>query len=817
MSLRLFSEISCAAQRMDSKPIKNSRLSLLKPDCSPEIPSYNTQIPFCFAGRCQVLHSTRNFTSLFCLFMIAVHLAPSRSDAAVVDPGSTFPTVQADDLDKSDEEVDEEADELTERQGYLVQIDLPFTLQQAQRVEQALALLVKNAPKGVDPKKRSVIILQFDTASGSTGQGSDFHAASSLASYLASREFDQVKKIAYIPPLRGGGGAAFQDAPASRLMGHAVLIALACEEIVIDETASMGKAGIDCENGISPPMKATYDFVAAHREPIPLPFAASMLDPAKTLYKVVTAEGTEYLDQEGLDAKRGAAIERDPLTRPGSLPLYTAEQLAAASINCHKVSSRIQVADRYGIPLSVLEGNPTQGIEIKAVRVELPAFVDGRTVDWSLRALDSKLADKETNMVVLDLDCEGGDLESCLQFARYLVALRQDDVRTVAHVSDQVRGPPALIALACDDLLMSPTALVGGVYEPSYTPEEFGEIQPTIEELAKEAEKPWTLFTAVLDNRLQMKRYRRKGSTLKRIYCKQEFKSLGDKKLWIDEGPFEMFEGLNGDRALNLSVARKLVDSADQLQTYYHIDQSPQILKPTKTDKAIEGFAQFLASPIISMWLLFGAMVLISTEMSSPGLSIPGFLGTLCLILFFWSQYLDGNAHWLEIVLFVAGVLFIILEIFVIPGLGIFGIGGMLMVICSIVLATQTFIIPRTAEEMARMPVSLGILVAACSGFLVAAAVMRKVIPNTPYFKKMMLEPRVLDQMEADREAIVDWSELMGKAGTTVTRLVPAGKARIAGKVVDVITDGRMVDKDEPIKVIEAIGNRVVVAPKTVK
>ena len=80
-----------------------------------------------------------------------------------------------------------------------------------------------------------------------------------------------------------------------------------------------------------------------------------------------------------------------------------------------------------------------------------------------------------------------------------------------------------------------------------------------------------------------------------------------------------------------------------------------------------------------------------------------------------------------------------------------------------------------------------------------------------------MLEPRVLDQMEADREAIVDWSELMGKAGTTVTRLVPAGKARIAGKVVDVITDGRMVDKDEPIKVIEAIGNRVVVAPKTVK
>ena len=217
------------------------------------------------------------------------------------------------------------------------------------------------------------------------------------------------------------------------------------------------------------------------------------------------------------------------------------------------------------------------------------------------------------------------------------------------------------------------------------------------------------------------------------------------------------------------------------------------------------------------MWLLFGAVFLISTEMSSPGLSIPGFGGALCLILFFWSQYLDGNAHWLEIMLFIAGVAFIVLEIFVIPGMGIFGIGGMLMVICSIVLATQTFVIPRTAEELARMPVSLGMLVAASSGFLVAVAVLRKVIPNTPYFKKMMLQPPVRDEMEEDREVIVDWSELMGQNGVAVTRLFPAGKARIAGNVIDVITDGRMVDKDEPIVVIEAIGNRVVVAPRNKK
>ena len=766
----------------------------------------------------RVFQPFRNFASAFCLFpfclfLIVANAWPARPVAAAAEPTIDPAPFQ---FDKADEE-DPTDPPPTERQGYLVEIELPFTLQQAGRVKQALSLLAKNAPKGVDPKKRSVIVLQFDTADGSTGQGSDFHAASSLADYLTSREFDQVKKVAYIPPVRGNIGGAFDDAPTSRLMGHAVLIALACEEIVIDETASMGRAGVDSANNIPPPMLATYEYIAAHREPIPLPFAASMLDPAKVLYKVTTAKGIKYLDQKSLDALGGAEAGYDSLTTAGSLPLYTAEQLASASINCHKVNSRIQVADRYGISLSVLEGTPTQGKEIKAVTVELPLFVDGRSIDWTQRALDARLADQETNMVILDLDSEGGDLYSCLQLSRYLAALNQDDVRTVAHVKDQVRGPAALIALACDDLVMSPKATLGGAFEPMLTEDELAELQPALEQLATEVEKPWTLFAAALDSRLEMKRYRRKGSTLKRVYSSEEFAALEDKQLWIDEGPFEMIEGLSGESALNLSVARKLVDSSDQLQTFYHIDQTPQVLKPTKTDKAIEGFARFLASPVVSMWLLFGAMFLISTEMSSPGLSIPGFGGALCLILFFWSQYLDGNAHWLEIMLFIAGVAFIVLEIFVIPGMGIFGIGGMLMVICSIVLATQTFVIPRTAEELARMPVSLGMLVAASSGFLVAVAVLRKVIPNTPYFKKMMLQPPVRDEMEEDREVIVDWSELMGQNGVAVTRLFPAGKARIAGNVIDVITDGRMVDKDEPIVVIEAIGNRVVVAPRNKK
>jgi len=45
----------------------------------------------------------------------------------------------------------------------------------------------------------------------------------------------------------------------------------------------------------------------------------------------------------------------------------------------------------------------------------------------------------------------------------------------------------------------------------------------------------------------------------------------------------------------------------------------------------------------------------------------------------------------------------------------------------------------------------------------------------------------------------------------TVTKLYPAGKAKIAGRIYDVVSNGQLVDKGEQVIVIEAQGNRIVV------
>ena len=79
-----------------------------------------------------------------------------------------------------------------------------------------------------------------------------------------------------------------------------------------------------------------------------------------------------------------------------------------------------------------------------------------------------------------------------------------------------------------------------------------------------------------------------------------------------------------------------------------------------------------------------------------------------------------------------------------------------------------------------------------------------------------MLEPPVGSEHEfddgTDPESMVNWGHLVGQRGVAITNLAPSGKARIDGQLMDVITEGRLIEKDQQIEVIEVAGNRVVVA-----
>ena len=220
-----------------------------------------------------------------------------------------------------------------------------------------------------------------------------------------------------------------------------------------------------------------------------------------------------------------------------------------------------------------------------------------------------------------------------------------------------------------------------------------------------------------------------------------------------------------------------------------------------------------LSSPALTVFLIAIGFIGIYIELHSPGVGIGGFLAAVAFMLFFWSKFLHGTAGWLEVLLFTGGIFCLMLELLVIPGFGIFGLGGAAMVLASLVLASQTFILPHSESQLVELRQSLTTIAAASAIVVIGALTLRHYLPQTPVFNTLLLAPPADEELEDldYREAVADYSHLVGQQGTAATNLMPAGKAEFDGQLVDVIAEGLPIDRGRAVVVTKARGSRVLV------
>ncbi len=102
---------------------------------------------------------------------------------------------------------------------------------------------------------------------------------------------------------------------------------------------------------------------------------------------------------------------------------------------------------------------------------------------------------------------------------------------------------------------------------------------------------------------------------------------------------------------------------------------------------AIDKIIGFLINPFISGILILIIIGGIYFELQTPGIGFPLAAAVVAAILYFAPLYLEGLAeHW-EILLFVAGVILLAIEIFAIPGFGVAGISGIILIITGLTLS----------------------------------------------------------------------------------------------------------------------------------
>ncbi len=719
------------------------------------------------------------------------------------------------------QESDPPAAEPAARQAWMVRVGLPIGHQTVQQVEQVLSNLARQAPPVVRPENRPIVILEFATDRGQDGSGSQLPDCMKLAQLLASEEMNRLQTVAWIPAPRDASQISLPGAAPDRrppgLYGHAVLVAISADLIALDQSMHIGHANIDAPQR-DPLAIDIYRNLTSRRLTIPVEVAVAMVDPDIELYSVKNAGKDELVDAARLRELEtaGALAETTTLAQAGQTARLDGAQLQRIAPSSRPVRGLAGLSARFQVDLSRIETETVSDRTLVGVRQELTGYIDSRTADLAIRAIEKQVKGTAgANLVILAINSPGGDLEGCLKLARYITGFQRDEVRTAAWIDGQARGPAALVALACDHLLAAPESRLGGTWEPGISGEEIEKLWPELEQLGSDALRDPALLAAMLDSDYPVNRYRQKQSGEVRWMSETEHTQVDDSGQWQILGTAASKEGLTVAEAEQDGIVRAVIGTAREIDAYYQLEDPAVVLVPTRTDAFLMSFARFLANPMVSVWLMFLSFMLIMTELSQPGLGIPGFLGTLFLVLYFWSHYLGGSAEWFEILLFLVGVLFVLVELFVIPGFGVFGITGFLMIVVSIVLAAQTFVIPRNNEELAQLPGSLLMLVGAGGGLVGAFFLIRRILPNTPYFNRLMLHPPVARPAFAEGKEVDRRLPVVGAQGVAVTRLIPSGKARFGGQIIDVITDGVAVSAGEKVEVIQASGNRIVVSALT--
>ena len=401
--------------------------------------------------------------------------------------------------------------------------------------------------------------------------------------------------------------------------------------------------------------------------------------------------------------------------------------------------------------------------------------------------------------IVLVMDTPGGTLDAAGDIVR---SIQNAHPPVYTFVEKNAFSAGAIIALATKGIYMAPGSVIGDALPIMMTP--FGGVQ---EMSAGLEEKAVSAVAALVRSAAQNAGHDPELAE-KMVRRELEFK-IGDDvispaghllTLTAEEAARP---GKGGKPLLSAGTAADLPAVLDQLALAGRTVVEMEITSTEKIARLIAG-----AAPILMVIGFLGIYI----EIKTPGFGLPGILGAACLALFFWGHHIAGLAGLEDLLLFALGIALILVEIFLIPGFGFAGIFGIALVLVSLVGA-MVRIVPGggfgwPSWTDLQLPIfKTGVaLVGAGAG----ALLLGRFLPRSRLFGRLALGAATA---AADGyTAAPDSTALVGKAGVALTALHPAGSARFEGERLDVVTAGEYLDAGTPVRIVEAHGNRIVVA-----
>lgn len=394
--------------------------------------------------------------------------------------------------------------------------------------------------------------------------------------------------------------------------------------------------------------------------------------------------------------------------------------------------------------------------------------------------------EKKSDAVFIHLNTYGGQVD----FADSMrTAILNHNQPVYVFIDNNAASAGALISIACDSIYMRKGANIGAatVVDGETGEKAMDKYQSYMRSMIRSTAESHGMKVSVVD-----------GDTVKKwVRDPRIAEAMVDESVVVP-GVVDSTQILTftANEAVKHGYCEGVYETIDEIIVKSLKENDYEITSYTPT--LLDGLKGFLMNPALQGVLIMLIIGGIYFEMQTPGIGFALAVAIGAAVLYFAPLYMDGLAEVWEGLVALIGVVLIAVEIFLLPGFGIAGILGILMLVAGLVMSlipNQIFSFESVTEE--QLTTSLLTVLLSIVGSVALVVYLSNKIGTEGLFKGLALNTSLDDNKE--KESIE--KSLLGKIGVTVTVLGPSGKIEIDGEEYNAVSESGYLEPGTEVEV----------------
>jgi len=440
------------------------------------------------------------------------------------------------------------------------------------------------------------------------------------------------------------------------------------------------------------------------------------------------------------------------------------------------------------IPFNLLHAGDTLSPKVRIYQFDIMQEIAEPV--WRITKESFLEADEyKADYILIHMNTYGGLVTSADSIRTKILNSR---IPVMVFIDNNAASAGALIAIACDSIYIRPGGNIGAATVVNQTgqplPDKYQSFMRSTMRSTAEAQGKDTLI--------------RNGDTL--ITWRRDphiAEAMVDPSIYIknisDTGKVLTF---TAKEAVQAGYSEGLAENIPEvLRKAGIVNYEIKKYEPSTIDSLIH----FLVKPGVSGLLIMIIIGGIYFELQSPGVGFPLAAAILAAVIYFMPLYLEGLAQNWELLLFIVGVILIAVEIFAIPGFGVAGISGILLMVTGLALSMVDNLQFHLNPQLAFLSLLKALSIVLLSVFIsltLSLVVTKKLFSSRKLkFALNTVQEKELGYVGVDAKI---QKKMIGKTGYAATILRPAGKVGIEGDVYDAVSEVGYIEKGETVKVV---------------